>query len=107
MADLLEELTEVLVSHFSERAEPINLTLDKIHVPPPVVNVSTPPAPQPIINLDPVIKMTAPSVHVPAPVVHVPAPVINVDVPALPKSWTFTVQRNKDGLIQTMTAKPS
>ena len=71
VADALEELCEKLEEQ---------LTSD---VPPPVVNVSTPPATSP------------------APIVNVSAP-----APANPGAWIFDVHRNSDGLIETITVTP-
>lgn len=70
VADALEELCEKLEEQ---------LTSD---VPPPVVNVSTPPATS-------------------------PAPIVNVSAPSRPAhSWIFTVSRDENDRITTITVDP-
>lgn len=97
---------------------------------PPVVNVAAPEMAAPAVNvappqvtLKPQITVTpeikAPSVHVAAPnvtvnppSVKVEAPNVTVQAPAVTvegskvKSWSFKVSRNKEGLIESITATP-
>lgn len=78
-ADLIEALIEKLDEHLV--AEP------------PVVNVEAPP----------------PTIHVNPTSVTVPPPTVNVAPTVTPArgSWLFTVSRDRDGYIETITAKPS
>ena len=83
----------VIVSAKHDRiAELIGELVDKIDE-----HISTPPEP-PVVNVD----VAAPSASV------IPAPVVNVSTPA-PKAshpWLFTVARDDEGRIKTITATP-
>ena len=50
------------------------------------------------------VNVNVPDIHLPP----APAPVISVDVPPFPRSkkWVFTVHRDSNGLIETITAEP-
>jgi hypothetical protein len=136
VVELLEELVDRIDENGSPanvtggNGQPIRVIVPKAD--PPVVNVTAPASPAqapptvnvaaPEVTVKPQITVTpnieTPDVHVSAPTVNVEAPKVTVEAPNVtvePKitvegskarSWTFSVKRNKDGFIETITATP-
>lgn len=134
LADLIEELIDNINEALegTTPAEVINelggaMPRISVNVPKsePRIEVNVPQMAAPAVNITPpqvtvnprvsiaAPEMKAPDVHVTAPAVTVNPPKVTVEAPKVTiehngaKSWTFNVKRNKDGLIETITAKPS
>jgi hypothetical protein len=77
---------------------------------PPVINIDVPKQPRPVINIDvPKQVMPKPTINL-SPVINVPQqqpPTVNVESYPRPRSWTFDVERDSEGRISAVTAKPN
>jgi hypothetical protein len=77
---------------------------------PPVINIDVPKQPRPIINVEvPAQPALKPTVNL-SPIINVPpqpAPTVNVEAYPRPRSWTFDVERDSEGRISVVTAKPN
>jgi hypothetical protein len=79
---------------------------------PPVINIDVPKQPRPVINIDvpkQTVTLPKPTINL-SPIINVPQqqpPTVNVEAYPRPKSWTFDVERDGEGRICTVTAKPN
>jgi hypothetical protein len=110
LVGLLEELIEKFEEHLTAQSQPPVVNISKMDMPPPTIHMGKLSVPPPVVNVE------AAKVNVPAPIVNfevqaaqvkVPAPVVNVAAP-VPNTqpWVFTVARDAEGRISTITATP-